>query len=227
MARNDGTGVTRLVAQHAAALAFDALPRELVDLVKQIVLDTIGVVIGASGLAPEARIVAEYVEALGGRAESIVFGFGFKAPAPWAAFVNGSLGHMLDYDDVGAGGHVGIATVPVAFAVAEKLGHVSGRDLIAAIAAGTDLHTRLDLAVRLPDWTMTEGWFATQLFGFLSGVITAGRLRGTLPLYTRATSYTGFSYTSEQTPYTRWGDWFPIACGLAALVLLLLERAGV
>jgi hypothetical protein len=24
MARNDGTGVTRLVAQHAAALAFDA-----------------------------------------------------------------------------------------------------------------------------------------------------------------------------------------------------------
>lgn len=178
MARNDGTGVTRLVAQHAAALAFDALPRELVDLVKQIVLDTIGVVIGASGLAPEARIVAEYVEALGGRAESSVFGFGFKAPAPWAAFVNGSLGHMLDYDDVGAGGHVGIATVPVAFAVAEKLGHVSGRDLIAAIAAGTDLHTRLDLAVRLPDWTMTEGWFATQLFGFLSGVITAGRLRG-------------------------------------------------
>jgi 2-methylcitrate dehydratase PrpD len=178
MARNDGAGVTRVMAQHAASLAFDALPGGLVDLIKQIVLDTLGVAIGASGLAPEARIVADYVEALGGHPESTVFGFGFKAPAPWAAFVNGSLGHMLDYDDVGAGGHVGIATVPVAFAVAEKLGRVSGRDLITAIAAGTDLHTRLDLAVRLPDWTMTEGWFATQLFGFLSGAVTAGRLRG-------------------------------------------------
>ena len=178
MARNDGTGVTRQIAQHAASLEFDALPRELVDLIKQIVLDTIGVVIGASGLAPEARIVADYVQAMGGHPESTVLGFGFKAPAPWAAFVNGSLGHMLDYDDVGAGGHVGIATVPVGFAVAEKVGRVSGRDLITAIAAGTDLHTRLDLAVRLPDWTMTEGWFATQLFGFLSGVVTAGRLRG-------------------------------------------------
>ena len=52
MARNDGTGVTRLVAQHAAALAFDALPRELVDLVKQIVLDTIGVVIAPAGSLP-------------------------------------------------------------------------------------------------------------------------------------------------------------------------------
>jgi 2-methylcitrate dehydratase PrpD len=178
MARSDGTGVTRLVSEHAASLAYDALPLELVELIKQIVLDTLGVAIGASGLAPEARIVAEYVDALGGRPESTVFGFGFKAPAPWAVFVNGSLGHMLDYDDVGAGGHVGIATVPVAFAVAESLGRVSGRDLITAIAAGTDLHTRLDLAVRLPDWTMTEGWFATQLFGFLSGAVTAGRLRG-------------------------------------------------
>jgi 2-methylcitrate dehydratase PrpD len=178
MARDDGAGVTRLVSERAASLAYDVLPRELVELIKQIVLDTLGVAIGASGLAPEARIVAEYVEALGGRPESTVFGFGFKAPAPWAAFVNGSLGHMLDYDDVGAGGHVGIATVPVAFAVTERLGRVSGRDLITAIAAGTDLHTRLDLAVRLPDWTMTEGWFATQLFGFLSGAITAGRLRG-------------------------------------------------
>jgi len=178
MARDDGTGVTRLVSERAASLAYDALSPELVELIKQIVLDTLGVAIGASGLAPEARVVAEYVEALGGRPESTVYGFGFKAPAPWAAFVNGSLGHMLDYDDVGAGGHVGIATVPVAFAVAEKLGCVSGRDLITAIAAGTDLHTRLDLAVRLPDWTMTEGWFATQLFGFLSGAVTAGRLRG-------------------------------------------------
>src|SRR5262249_37064558 len=102
MARKDGNGVTLLMAQHAAALSFEALPQDLVELIKQIVLDTLGVSIGASGLAPEARIVAGYAEALGGRPESTVFGFGFKAPAPWAAFVNGSLGHMLDYDDVGA-----------------------------------------------------------------------------------------------------------------------------
>ena len=179
MDRDDGIGVTRQISECAAALTYDALPPELVELTKQIVLDTLGVAVGASGLAPEARILADYVEALGGRPESSVLGFGSKAPAPWAAFVNGSLGHMLDYDDVGAGGHVGIATVPVAFAVAEKarIG-VSGRDLITAIAAGTDLHTRLDLAVRLPDWTMTEGWFATQLFGFLSGAVTAAKLRG-------------------------------------------------
>ncbi len=171
-----GEGATRALARHAVTLRYDALPAALVELIKQCVLDTLGVAIGASGLAPEAQLVAGYVRDMDGKPESTLWGYGDKAPAAWAAFVNGSLGHMLDYDDVGAGGHVSIATVPAAFAIAEKLSGVSGRDLIAAIAAGTDIHTRLSLGVTLPDWTITEGWFPTQMFGFISGAATAGKL---------------------------------------------------
>jgi 2-methylcitrate dehydratase PrpD len=172
------SGVTRALAQHASNLSYDALPPRLVERIKQIVLDTLGVSIGASTLAEEAKIVVDYVSELGGRPESRILGFGGRAPAAWAVFANGSLGHMLDYDDVGGGGHVGIATVPVAFALAEKRGRVSGRELITAIAAGTDIQVRLNQAIDIPDWTMTEGWFATQLFGFISGTATAARLLG-------------------------------------------------
>jgi 2-methylcitrate dehydratase PrpD len=172
----ESLNATRRLAAHAAKLRYGDLPAPLVELTKQCVLDTLGVAIGASTLAPEAELVRDYVADLGGRPESTLLGFRGKAPAPWATFVNGSLGHMLDYDDVGDGGHVSIATIPVAFAIAEKVGGVSGRDFIAAVAAGTDLHTRLDLAIDIPDWTMTEGWFATQLFGFISGAATAGSL---------------------------------------------------
>lgn len=160
---------TTRIAQHAASLRYEKLPRALVELIKQCVLDTLGVSIAATTLAPEANIVADYVEDMGGKPVSTVWGFGRKAPAPWTVFVNGSLGHMVDYDDVGAGGHVSVVTIPVAFAVAEQLGQISGRDLIAAVAAGTDIHTRLNSGIRIPDWTMTEGWFPTQLFGFISG----------------------------------------------------------
>jgi 2-methylcitrate dehydratase PrpD len=170
-----GAGATRRLARHAATLRYEALPPAVVELTKQCVLDTLGVTIGASSLAPEAKIVADYVRDLGGKPESTVLGFGGKAPAPWAVFANGSLGHMLDYDDLG-GGHVSITTVPVALALAEKRGGVSGRELITAIAAGADVMTRLALAIRIPDWTMTEGWFATQLLGYLGGAATAGRL---------------------------------------------------
>jgi 2-methylcitrate dehydratase PrpD len=169
---------TTRFAQHAAELRYDALPPALVHLVKQCVLDTLGVAIAATTLAPEANIVSDYVDDMGGKKVATVWGFGRRAPAPWAVFVNGSLGHMVDYDDVGAGGHVSIVTIPVAFAVAEQLGGISGRDLISAVAVGTDIHTRLNAGIRIPDWTISEGWFPTQLFGFISGAATAARLYG-------------------------------------------------
>ena len=80
-------GATRALAQHAATLTFDALPPALVSMLKQCVLDTLGVAIGASGVNDEAKLVHEYVRDLGGREEATIWGFGDKAPAPWAAAV--------------------------------------------------------------------------------------------------------------------------------------------
>ena len=171
-------GPTARFAEHAAKLRYEDLPQPLIALIKQCVLDTLGVSIAATTLAPEAKIVHDYVSELGGKPVATMWGYGGKAPPPWAVFVNGSLGHMVDYDDVGAGGHVSIVTIPVAFAVAEQLGGVSGRDLITAVAAGTDIHTRLNSAIRIPDWTIAEGWFPTQMFGYVSGAATAARLYG-------------------------------------------------
>ncbi len=169
---------TARIVEHIATLDYESLPAELIALIKQCLLDTIGVAAGASTLAPEAKIVFDFVQDQGGRGDATILGFGQKAPASWAAFVNGGLGHMLDYDDMGGAGHESIATIPPALAIAEKQGGVSGRQLITAIAAGMDLHTRLGRCVTIPDWTITEGWFATQLFGFISGAAAAGRLLG-------------------------------------------------
>ena len=60
--------------------------------------------------------------------------------------------------------------------------------------------------------------------GITATIDPAGRLRGSLPLYTEATSYTGFNYIAEQTFYTRYGDWFPIVCATLALLALIAER---
>jgi len=62
--------------------------------------------------------------------------------------------------------------------------------------------------------------------GITATIDSAGRLRGTLPLYVEATSYTGFTYISERTPYTRFGNWFVALCALMALVGLLTEQVG-
>ena len=60
--------------------------------------------------------------------------------------------------------------------------------------------------------------------GITATIDPAGRLRGTLPLYREATSYTGFSYVSELTAYTRFGDWFALLCAAVAVLGLVAER---
>ena len=57
--------------------------------------------------------------------------------------------------------------------------------------------------------------------GITATIDSAGRLRGTLPRYTEAASYTGFSYIQAQTVYTRFGDWFPLLCAMAAVLGLV------
>jgi hypothetical protein len=42
-----------------------------------------------------------------------------------------------------------------------------------------------------------------------------------------ATSYTGFTYISERTPYTRYGNWFVAVCALLAVMGLVAERMAV
>ena len=64
--------------------------------------------------------------------------------------------------------------------------------------------------------------------GITATIDPAGRVRGTLPPYTEATSYTGFSYIQAQTVYTRFGDWFPLLCAMIALLgLVAAQVAGV
>ena len=60
--------------------------------------------------------------------------------------------------------------------------------------------------------------------GITATIDSAGRLRGTLPLYVEAASQSGYTYLSSRTAYTRFGDWFPALCAALALVCLVAGR---
>jgi apolipoprotein N-acyltransferase len=52
--------------------------------------------------------------------------------------------------------------------------------------------------------------------GITAAIDPAGRVRGSLAPNTRAAYYAGFTYISQQTVYTRFGDWFAALCLLIA-----------
>ena len=166
---------SRALAEYVANTSDSHIPPSALHQAKLSIIDTVGVMIAATGSVPSARALADSAAHLGGTPTSTVLGFGFRTSAPSAAFVNGGMAHCLDYDDFHAVGfHPSAPTVAAGLAVAEMRG-LSGAELIAAVAVGNDLGIRLCQAV--PN-ALDCGWYTTPLLGNLSAAAVAGRLLG-------------------------------------------------
>jgi 2-methylcitrate dehydratase PrpD len=159
-------------ARYAVSTTYEDLPAEAVRAAKQSTLDTLGVILGASGLQEAMDEVTELFRRWGGVEESTVLGFGGKMPAPSAAFVNGAMAHGLDFDDhLPEGHHPSSTLIPALFAVAESRGGVSGKEFITAVAIGQDLFARLRKYVH---WK--QDWFMTPVIGSLSTAVACAKL---------------------------------------------------
>jgi 2-methylcitrate dehydratase PrpD len=168
-------GLSHQIARHVVGTGFDDLPAHVVDVTRRSLLDAIGVTLAASSLGEGASAFAALAREARAERGATVIGFGFKAAPAMAAFANGAMAHALDYEDTfdPALMHPNAAVIPAALAVAESLGTVSGRDLIAAIAIGADLTCRLGAAV---DGHETRGLSGRFLSGAIGATTAAAKL---------------------------------------------------
>ena len=164
------------LAAFASGLRFEDLPDAVVTSVRRAILDALGVGLAASGLEPVCRPFVEHARTLKGQGRAHVLGFGFAAPAAQAALANGAMAHALDYEDVheASSTHPNAATIAAALALAEELGGIDGKRLIAAVAAGSEVAIRLALA-RVDDWTR-HGWYIPPIVGAFGAAAAAANL---------------------------------------------------
>src|SRR5437762_12281845 len=132
--------LTQELGRFTARLSFEQLPPEAVATARTGFIDTIATMIaGAHDEAPQ--LLRKGLRPPPGQA-SLYFS-GETAAAPEAAWINGTAGHALDYDDVGCRGHVSTVLVPAIIAEAEMLG-LGGREMFAAYVAGYQGWAELD-----------------------------------------------------------------------------------
>ncbi|MDO9433959.1 MmgE/PrpD family protein [Hydrogenophaga sp.] len=161
-------------AAFAANCRYEDLSPEAIDGAKKSILDTLGVMLAATGVEPAVRGVAELVQECGGAPEASILGFGGRAPAVMAGFANGAMAHCLDFDDhAPEGHHPSSSIVPAALALAEKRGGISGRDLITAVAMGQDMFLRIRRNVE-----SVLDWHITTVVGVFSATATAAHVLG-------------------------------------------------
>ena len=130
---------------------YTVLPEDVVEATRRQILDTLGVTVAGStcSVSGEMNGLVEMVRDWGGKEESTIVAFGGRVPAPNAAFVNAVSSVRLDFDDTlvtWVNIHTSRAIVPTAFAMAERMGNVRGKELITAVALGYDLACRIKQA---------------------------------------------------------------------------------
>lgn len=155
---------------------YEQLPEKAIDMTKKSILDTLAVTLAGSTVGAGCRELVELVHEGGGKAESSIVGFGGKVPAWMAAFANGAMSHSLDFDDVddSAAVHPGVGTVPPGFAMAERIGSVSGKEFLTAVCLGADMLLRLGFAGKKGQGTFK--WLPGQLYGSYGATAVCGRL---------------------------------------------------
>ena len=114
---------------------------------------------------PIARALFK-LKATGGRPDSTLMVHGCKLPASNVGFIHGQLANLLDADETLLNrGHFASASVMAALAIGETVG-ASGKDVIAAVAAGFDLTARIGYSLHQYE-TNANGQVAfAPLFGF-------------------------------------------------------------
>jgi len=166
---------TRDLAQFAAALRFEDIPREAVECIKLSVLDSIGCCLFGATL-PWTRKVAALVEGEGAQPVASLMGMGRKSSVSLAVLVNSTAGHAFELDDIHKESivHPGSLAMPVAMAYAEAAGGAPGRDVITAMIAGYEVGTRVGSAATMS--LFLRGFHPQGTSGAFVAAATAGRM---------------------------------------------------
>ena len=177
---------------------------------------------------PVTRLVFDTVKGWGdGPATVIGRGAGARLAAPWAAMVNGTAAHALDFDDNfdPAKAHASAVLAPAILALAEQE-ESSGRACLDAYIAGLQILGRVGQGVNPAH--RNRGWHATATVGAIGAAAACARL---LRLDARRAAYAVSLATSMAAGFmSQFGTMAkPLHAGLAAksgVIAASLARAG-
>lgn len=171
--------LTQQLSDFLHGLRYQDLPEQAVDSAKMCVEDLIGVAFAGSVL-PQGKIWRRYISQQPQRPEATVWdGRLSRFSCENAAALNAAYSHVIDMDDVHNSSitHLGVVTIPTALAVGQKH-HSSGREILAAIAAGYEAGARIGEAINPGAY---HYWHTTGVVGSFSSAVAAGKLLGLTP----------------------------------------------
>jgi 2-methylcitrate dehydratase PrpD len=170
---------TAVLSAFASRTRLHDINAEAIVATKRHILDCAGVALAAA-TEPAGRIILDITQEQGGAAQARVFGSSQRTSTVAAAWANGALAHLLDYDDTGFS-HPTACILPAALAMAEST-NASGSDLVAAVCVGLEVFERLSSSGRQHEPELRRrGFHPTSLYGCSAAAAAAGNIVGLNP----------------------------------------------
>ena len=167
---------TRGLAEFTAGLRYEQIPPEVRERLKLLILDALGCALYGAELQ-WCRILRATLADLDRTAMCTVWGTTERLSAPHAALANGTQVQSFELDDLHRAGvlHVGAVVLPALLAIAELRRDLSGREFLAAAAAGYEVGPRVGLCMG-PEH-IGQGWHSGATVGvFAAGAASARAL---------------------------------------------------
>jgi 2-methylcitrate dehydratase PrpD len=167
--------LTKTLSTFIVETGFEDIPQIAVERAKHHILDGIGVMLAGS-THPISRRVMNHVRSLGGAPQASVLGGGFKTSAPQTAFINATMGHVLDFDDDSDTmiSHPTVTILPALMALGEN--RSSGRQLLAAYILGVETSARIAALPGFLPGHYEKGWHTTSTLGVLNAVAGSAKI---------------------------------------------------
>jgi aconitate decarboxylase len=165
---------TRRIAEFVSGLTYDAVPLEVRERIKLLILDSLGCAIYGAH-TPWTEILLKTLSEVDQTRTTSVWGTKARLSSPHAALVNGTAVQGFELDDVHRHGvlHVGAVTLPALIAVAENNTQLSGREFLAAAVAGYEIGPRVGICMGQEH--IGQGWHSGATLGVFSAAAGAAR----------------------------------------------------
>ncbi|HEY7241774.1 MAG TPA: MmgE/PrpD family protein [Burkholderiales bacterium] len=165
---------TRAMADFASGLRYDAIPAEVRERIKLLILDALGCALYGAQLE-WCRILHGTLSQVDAGESCAVWGTAKRLSAPHAVLANGTQVQGFELDDVHRAGvlHVGAVVLPALLAVAELRRNLSGAEFLAAAVAGYEIGPRVGLCMG-PEH-IGQGWHSGATVGVFSAAAGAAR----------------------------------------------------
>ena len=171
-------GPTGRLATWLSTLTLDAVPEDVQERAKDVLLD--GIACGIVGAQlPWSRIAVEATSVFEGTGTSPIIGWDRTLDAPAAALLNSTFIQGFELDDFHPLGplHSTSIVIPALIATATMMGGVSGAETLRAAIAGFEVGPRVGMALHGAEM-LSRGWHSGNVFGTHAAAATTGALLG-------------------------------------------------